>query len=252
MDNMYANFIWILCAVFCLGGGCLKNEDTNTDPQKGQTDFKTMRDQMVKNQIENRGVRDESVLAAMRKVPRHKFVPENLQYSAYDDTPLPIGEGQTISQPYIVGLMTECLKLQSDDTVLEIGTGSGYQAAVLAEIAKQIYSIEIVQPLCEEARARLRELGYDNIKIMCGDGYQGWPEYAPFDGIIDTAAPDHIPQPLIDQLKPDGRMIIPVGDWFQELMLIKKSRDGKVKKETVIPVRFVPMTGEAHKKHKMK
>lgn len=249
---MRTSQIGLLCIVLFLGGACLKKKDTNAELQNSQDRYKAMRERMVKTQIEARGVRDEKVLEAMRKVPRHKFVPENLHNSAYDDTPLPIGAGQTISQPYIVALMTECLKLDGEEKVLEIGTGSGYQAAVLAELAGQVYSIEIVQSLCDEATRRLQDLGYKNVHVMCGDGYQGWPEHAPFDGVIVTAAPSHIPQPLIDQLKPGGRMIIPVGDWFQELVLITKSKDGRIKKESVIPVRFVPMTGEAQDKPKEK
>jgi len=239
--------IGLLC-VFLLGGACLKNKETKTREESAQEKFKIMRERMVETQVKSRGVNDEEVLEAMRIVPRHEFVPENLQHSAYDDSPLPIGEGQTISQPYIVALMTEYLNLADDDTVLEIGTGSGYQAAVLAELAKQVYSIEIVQSLCNEARELLHQMGYDNVQVMCGDGYQGWPEHAPFDAIIVTAAPDHIPQPLVDQLKHGGRMIIPVGEWFQELVLITKDKKGTIKKESVIPVRFVPMTGEAQKK----
>lgn len=205
------------------------------------------KDRMVKNQIEARGVKDKLVLAAMLKVPRHGFVPEKWRDQAYTDSPLPIGEGQTISQPYIVALMTELLNLKGGEKVLEIGTGSGYQAAVLAEIAKEVYTIEIICPLAEKAEKRLKEMGYTNITVRCGDGYQGWKEHAPFDGVIVTAAPDHIPQPLIDQLKVGGRLVIPVGDFYQELMVVVKTETG-IKKMNAIPVRFVPMTGEAEKK----
>ncbi|NOZ62962.1 MAG: protein-L-isoaspartate(D-aspartate) O-methyltransferase [Calditrichaeota bacterium] len=202
---------------------------------------------MVKTQIQARGVKDTLVLNAMKKVPRHLFVPENLKEMAYWDRPLPIGEDQTISQPYIVAFMTEKLKLKGKEKVLEIGTGSGYQAAVLAEIAKEVYTIEIIPKLGEQARARLESLGYKNVRVKIGDGYRGWPEHAPFDAIIVTAAPDQIPQPLIQQLKRGGSMIIPVGDLSQNLFLITKDMDGTVHRKSVLPVIFVPMTGEAQK-----
>ena len=199
---------------------------------------------MVKRQIERRGVKDERVLEAMRRVPRHKFVPEELEQFAYADEPLPIGYNQTISQPYIVALMTELLELRSSSRVLEIGTGSGYQAAILAEICDSVSSIEIICALADEADSTLKALGYKNIEVKCGDGYRGWPEKAPFDGIIVTAAPDEIPQPLIDQLAEGGRLVIPVGTYHQDLKLIRKVK-GEIKEMNVIPVRFVPMTGEA-------
>jgi protein-L-isoaspartate(D-aspartate) O-methyltransferase len=209
-------------------------------------DFKIMRGKMVETQIKARGVKDPRVLAALVKVERHRFVPERYLDSAYSDQPLPIGEGQTISQPYIVALMTELLELKGNEKVLEIGTGSGYQAALLAELAKEVYTIEIIESLASTAKKRLSELGYQNIQVKAGDGYLGWPEAAPFDVIIVTAAPDHIPKPLIEQLKEGGRMVVPVGTHTQELKKIVK-RSGKLETIDVIPVLFVPMTGDGVK-----
>jgi protein-L-isoaspartate(D-aspartate) O-methyltransferase len=218
----------------------------NTESSQEQA-YAQARERMVRSQIEARQVRDKLVLAAMRKVPRHLFVPANLRDQAYADGPLPIGEGQTISQPYIVALMTELLGLKGGEKVLEIGTGSGYQAAVLAEIADQVYSVEIICSLAQTAESRLKQLGYDNVTIECADGYQGWKEHAPFDGIIVTAAPDHVPQPLVDQLKVGAKLVIPVGDVYQELEVITKTETG-ITEMNAIPVRFVPMTGEAEGK----
>jgi protein-L-isoaspartate(D-aspartate) O-methyltransferase len=187
----------------------------------------------------------EKVLAIMANVPRHRFVPENEISSAYYNHPLPIGHGQTISQPYIVALMTELLKLGKEGFVLEIGTGSGYQTAILAEMAGKVYSMEIVEPLATRAKNLLDELGYTNVQVKLGDGNFGWPEHAPFDSIIVTAAADHLPQPLFNQLKSDGRMVIPVGSWphIQELILITKRQDGMPHQENILPVSFVPLTG---------
>jgi len=203
-----------------------------------------MREKMVKTQVERRGIRDARVLAALRRVERHKFVPDGLRPRAYDDGALPIGEGQTISQPYIVAIMSELLELQPGHRVLEVGTGSGYQAAVLAELVLHVYTIEILEPLANQSRKRLSELGYTNITVRHGDGYQGWAGEAPFDAVIVTAAPDHVPQPLVDQLRVGGRMVVPVGRGTQDLVLLVKGADG-VRRKTIIPVRFVPMTGEA-------
>jgi protein-L-isoaspartate(D-aspartate) O-methyltransferase len=199
---------------------------------------------MVETQIARRGVKDEKVLKAMRKVPRHRFVPDNIKQYSYEDEPLPIGYNQTISQPYIVALMTELLELDKNSNVLEIGTGSGYQAAILAEICDSVSSIEIICELADRADSTLKSLNYDNVEVKCADGYRGWPEKAPFDGIIVTAAPDEVPQPLIDQLAEGGKLVIPVGTYHQDLKLIRKI-DGEIKAMNVIPVRFVPMTGEA-------
>lgn len=210
---------------------------TSVTPQK---DYDTLRENMISQQIQARGVKDASVLSAMRKVERHKFIPLAFQHLAYIDTPLPIAEGQTISQPYIVALMTELLQLKGNEKVLEIGTGSGYQAAILAEIAKQVYTIEIIPALSDNAKKLLDKLGYKNINVKCGDGYLGWPEFAPFDGIIVTCAAKEIPQPLIEQLAEGGRMVIPYGEQFQVLKLLTKTK-GELEETNIAPVMFVPM-----------
>lgn len=205
--------------------------------------FVRPREEMVLTQITRRGVRDEAVLAAMRSVPRHLFVPERVRGSAYEDRPLPIGHGQTISQPYIVAYMTELLRLTPDAKVLEIGTGSGYQAAVLARIAREVYTVEIVPELGRQAQGRLKALGCGTVHAMVADGYYGWEQHAPYDAIMVTAAVEYIPPPLIVQLKDGGRMIVPVGSPFvaQMLMLVEK-KDGKVRTSSLLPVRFVPLT----------
>jgi len=207
-------------------------------------EYQDLREWMVDRQIAARGVTDATVLAAMRKVPRHEFVPEGLRYAAYDDRPLPIGEGQTISQPYIVALMTEALHLVPGEKVLEIGTGSGYQAAILAELTDQVYTIEILEDLGRRAEETLRRLGYSGVRVKIGDGYLGWEEHAPYDAIIVTCAPDHIPQPLIDQLAEGGRIIIPVGLGFAQTLTLVEKQGGVVRQQAIIPVLFVPMTGE--------
>ncbi|MBL7113981.1 MAG: protein-L-isoaspartate(D-aspartate) O-methyltransferase [Bacteroidales bacterium] len=199
---------------------------------------------MVTEQIQWRGVSDRAVLNAMRRVPRHVFVPEPYKEDAYDDTPLPIGEGQTISQPYIVAYMTEALHLKQSDKVLEIGTGSGYQAAVLAEICDSVYTVEIIKPLAFRAQQTLDSLGYENIWIKYGDGYQGWPEHAPYDAIIVTCAPTNIPEPLKEQLAENGRMIIPVGKRSVQYLQLLVKKNGKIREKAVLPVRFVPMIDE--------
>ena len=196
---------------------------------------------MVKNQLEKRGIQNEGVLRIMRETPRHLFVPENLKGAAYEDGPLPIGEGQTISQPYIVALMTELLELNGNERILEIGTGSGYQAAVLSPLVKEVYSIEIVKSLAEKATQKLKEMQYHNVMVKLGDGYKGWVKYAPYDAIIVTAAPDQVPQTLIEQLKIGGKLVLPVGTYFQKLKVITKIQDDKIGEENIISVRFVPM-----------
>lgn len=202
-----------------------------------------MRRAMVTQQIVARGVKDERVIEAMVKVPRHRFVLLASRALSYTDRPLPIGEGQTISQPYIVALMTELLDLDGDEKVLEIGTGSGYQAAVLAELAKEVYTIEILEPLAKRSERLLKEMGYENVRVRCGDGYQGWKEFAPYDAIIVTCAPPAIPEELFNQLKEGGRMVVPVGGVSQELLVIRK-KNGKMETTSVLPVRFVPMIEE--------
>jgi len=196
---------------------------------------------MVKNQLERRGIQDERVLQVMRETPRHLFVPDNLKDDAYKDGPLPIGDGQTISQPYIVALMTELLELNGNERILEIGTGSGYQAAILSPLVKEVYSIEIVKSLAENADKKLKEMQYQNVTVKWGDGYEGWAAYAPYDAIIVTAAPDKVPQILIDQIKIDGRLVLPVGTYFQKLKVITKMKDGNIGEKNIISVRFVPM-----------
>ena len=203
---------------------------------------------MVTGQLQARGISDQRVLTAMNKVPREEFVPPDSRVASYADGPLAIGQGQTISQPYIVAFMTEKLRPKPSDRILEVGTGSGYQAAVLAGLVADVYTIEIIEPLAKTAEATLQRLGYKNVHVKVGDGYKGWPDYAPFDAIIVTCAPDHVPKQLTDQLKDEGRMIIPVGNRFaQELYLLEK-KNGQLKESAVLPVRFVPMIDETPKK----
>jgi len=224
-------------------GGC---EMEPAQPPEAVTDaaHASARARMVHDQIAARGVTDARVLGAMARVPRHAFVPAPQRRQAYEDGPLPIGHGQTISQPYVVAFMTAALNPKPTDRVLEIGTGSGYQAAVLAGLVAEVYSIEIVEPLALRAAEDLRRLGYANVKVRCGDGHLGWPEAAPFDAIIVTCAPEQVPQALVEQLKEGGRMILPVGSQWtgQDLVLLRKTPRGLEKKD-VLPVRFVPMVG---------
>ncbi len=219
-----------------------------TAPAQTEDEFAQHRDQMVSRQIERRGVTDPATLAAMRAVPRHEFIPEDTRAYAHGDHPVPIGHGQTISQPYIVAYMTELLELEDGDKVLEIGTGSGYQAAVLAEIIDDVHTVEIIPALARSAKSRLERLGYQRVNAKQADGYHGWEENAPFDAIIVTAAASHVPPPLVEQLAVGGRMIVPVGatPWSQNLILITKDEEGAVRTRNLIPVRFVPLTGEDH------
>jgi protein-L-isoaspartate(D-aspartate) O-methyltransferase len=214
-----------------------------TDPIAADT-FAAARRRMVREQLRDRGIRDARVLEAMRTVPRHEFVPDHLHAAAYDDCALPLDHGQTISQPFIVAFMTEELELRPEHRVLEIGTGCGYQAAVLAKLAKEVYSIEIIEAMAQEAERRLQRLGYHNVHVRCGDGHSGWAEQAMFDAVIVTCAPESIPAPLIDQLREGGRMMIPVGArGVQELLLLTK-QDGELEEAKTMQVRFVPMTGD--------
>jgi protein-L-isoaspartate(D-aspartate) O-methyltransferase len=210
--------------------------------------FAAMREAMVSEQIAARGVKDPAVLRALRTVPRHEFVPAEFRRRAYGDHPLPIGEDQTISQPYIVALMTELAGVKRGSRVLEIGTGSGYQAAVLAEMGAEVWTIEIIESLGRRAAEDLRRTGYDRVHGRIGDGYVGWPEAAPFDAVIITAAPPRVPQPLLDQLKPGGRLVVPEGEHDQELVVYRKDGSGRVRREFAEHVRFVPMTGQAQEK----
>jgi len=230
-----------LVFAFLAMGGCQKQAASTSE-------FTAERQKMVEQQLQPRGIHDQRVLTAMAKVPREEFVPGKLRGQAYTDNALPIGHDQTISQPFIVALMTEQLRLQPEDRVLEIGTGSGYQAAVLAELVKEVYTIEIIEPLAKEASARLARLDYKNAHVRVGDGFQGWPEVAPFDAIIVTCAPDKVPQPLTQQLKDGGRMIIPVGSGIDQQLYLLEKKDGQLAQTAILPVRFVPMVGEAAKK----
>jgi protein-L-isoaspartate(D-aspartate) O-methyltransferase len=230
--------LWLLLALFAVAG-CHRRPTSSSE-------FAARRQKMVEEQLKTRGVHDERVLSAMAKVPREEFIPENERSQSYADIALPIGHDQTISQPFIVAFMTEQLRPKPTDRVLEVGTGSGYQAAVLAELVADVYTVEIIEPLAKEASARLSQLGYNNAHVKVGDGYQGWPEVAPFDAIIVTCAPDKVPPPLTQQLKDGGRMIIPVGSTMmdQQLYLLEK-KSGELVQTAILPVRFVEMSGEA-------
>ena len=237
---------WMLGCGALLLLGCLacaagSSEEPATQSADREKVFAVRRRDMVSTQIQARGVNDPAVIAAMEKVPRHRFVLDGDLDYAYADTPISIGLGQTISQPYIVAFMTEALKVRPTDKVLEIGTGSGYQAAILGELAREVYTIEIVPQLAERATSVLKAIGYTNVHVRAGDGYAGWPEHAPFDAVMVTAAPDHVPQPLVDQLKQGGRFVIPVGRENQDLLVMTKTADG-LREEGRLPVRFVPLT----------
>jgi len=244
MKQIWKIALYLLVIVIVLFGISEKNRSSSLVIDEER--FVSMRKSMVDKQIKRRGVTDRDVLDAMLSVPRHLFVPGKSMFRAYNDSPLPIGYGQTISQPYIVAYMTEILSLDGDSIVLEVGTGSGYQAAILSVLVKKVYTIEIISELAESASERLQKLEYNNIEVKPGDGYYGWPERAPFDAIIVTAAAGHVPPILIEQLKNGGRMIIPVGGAFmtQSLVLVKKDETGKITTQNMMPVIFVPLTGD--------
>lgn len=229
----------------CLLVLCLSLPTCKPDTPVHAEDPASERQAMVETQIAAREIRDTRLLAAMRAVPRHEFIPVEQRAHAYEDRPLPIGYEQTISQPYIVAFMTEQLEPQPTQRVLEVGTGSGYQAAILAKLVAHVFTIEIVEPLAKRAAADLARLGFKNVQVRAGDGYQGWPEAAPFDSIIVTCAPDHVPEPLVRQLKDGGRMVIPVGAFGAQQLFVLEKRAGKIEQRAVLPVRFVPMTGRA-------
>ena len=246
---MRKTMIWyavagIVFALIALGCRQMAGGSTGDDGSPAEDSFKDQRLAMVAKQLARRDITDERVLAAMRKVPRHEFVPADLREGAYRDHPLPIGYGQTISQPYIVAYMTQAIKPKPEYKVLEIGTGSGYQAAVLAEVVGEVYSIEIVEALGKRAAATLEKLGYDNVQVKVGDGYAGWDEHGPYDAIMLTAAPPEVPKPLFDQLKQGGFLVAPIGVHSQDLVLYTRTADG-IAKTDLFSVRFVPMTGKA-------
>ncbi len=250
MDPYLKSFPLLLIYWALTLSGCAQNQGSGTvqdkpGGEKRDTNEKAV--QMVEEQIIERGITDKRVIDAMKQVPRHRFVAPEYREKAYQDHPLPIGEGQTISQPYVVAHMTELLDLSPSDTVLEIGTGSGYQAAILGSIAEQVHSVEIREELAKDAERTLKELGYENVHVHIGDGYQGWPSEAPYDGIIVTAAPEKVPEALKEQLAVGGRLVIPVGDTFQRLKLYIKEEDGTFKEKSVSSVQFVPMVKDTNR-----
>jgi protein-L-isoaspartate(D-aspartate) O-methyltransferase len=238
----------VFALALCLAAGCGGAAEKEARVTDDDAEMWRRLNAMVDGQIEGRGVSDPATLAAMREVPRWEFVPAGLMDRAFEDNPLAIGEGQTISQPYIVAYMTEALKLEAGDKVLEVGTGSGYQAGILGAIAADVYTVEIIPSLAEDARETLERLGYDNVHVLVGDGYRGWPEEAPFDAIIVTCAPDHVPQPLLDQLADGGRLILPLGGRYPQMLKRYTRRGDTFEEEDLEPVLFVPMTGEAQEK----
>ncbi len=236
---------YLLISFFFLGFLCSQNGEARAQ----EMNYKELRYKMVKEQIVARGIKERAVIKAMQRVERHLFVPSQFRHLAYSDSPLPIGFGQTISQPYIVGIMTQLLDINLKSKVLEIGTGSGYQAAILGELCKEVYSIEIVEGLALKAKTTIESLNYDNLHLKWGDGYIGWEEHAPYDAIIVTCSPSKIPQALIDQLDEDGRLVIPIGEKSVKSLVLLKKVDGELVRKDVIPVRFVPMIDERGKEY---
>lgn len=236
---------WLAASVLFVAG--CQREPARTPSALAETDFATARARMIEEQLmaRPRTFTNEQILAVVRRVPRHEFVPPTERAAAYEDHPLPIGHGQTISQPSLVALMTQTLEPKSTDRILEVGTGSGYQAAILAGLVAEVYSVEIIEPLARRAAETLGRLGYTNIHLRVGDGYRGWPEAAPFDAIIVTCAPDHVPEPLTAQLREGGRLVIPVGPEGDQTLYLFRKRGDQLERQAVLPVRFVPMTGEA-------
>ena len=249
MTHRYSHWIDVcLLTLSCiLLMSCNSPSNHVSQPADAPDLFGKARTNMVNRQLAGRDIVNRNVLQAIQKVPRHRFVPDDSQHLAYSDSPLSIGSGQTISQPYIVALMTQLIYPQPTDKVLDVGTGSGYQAAVLAELVNQVYSMEIVPRLATEAEARLTQLGYANVVVRHGDGYHGWLEKAPFDAVIVAAAPDHIPPALVEQLAPGGKLVIPVGEHYQQLIVVEKQADGTTIEQKIAPVAFVPMTGQAQR-----
>ena len=242
-------FKLLIIIIALISVGCVEEVNNTNQKQLVSTDTATSpyyaeRKKMVEDQMIARGIHEKNIINAFLKVKRHLFVPEKYRSRAYGDHPLPIGEGQTISQPYIVAFMTQVLDLKRTDKVLEIGTGSGYQAAILGELSDNVYTIEINEPLGKRAKQLLKALGYSNVKVKIGDGYKGWEEHAPFDAIIVTAAPTHVPEPLKEQLKEGGRMIIPVGEFYNQKLLYIQKINNELKQQSEFPVRFVPMVDE--------
>ncbi len=229
---------------FITGGAPALGADTSAPNKESENNFRQQRMKMIRQQLRARGIENPEILAAFEKVPRHRFVPERLKKYAYQDRPLPIGEDQTISQPYIVALMTRSIEPKKTDQILEIGTGSGYQAAILAELSDQVYTIEIIESLAESARRALSESGYENVFVKTGDGFKGWPEHAPFDAIVVTCSPEKVPEPLKDQLAEGGRMVIPVGQKYDQNLVLLEKKEGQLIKKQILPVRFVPMVDE--------